>query len=167
MQEDQRLIGILKISRLDQPLDGPVLLRRLCSQPLLPLGDHLQHLAPSGTVAGNCILVGLVLQGLLNRDLARFAVVRHREGPIDHNVKGGGRAIALRARPSLWDCRSHPCGSDTDVRSAQPRSASWKLVPIAALSQEQALDFTAAVCEGVSDNARSQSPPYPHRLDKR
>jgi hypothetical protein len=120
MQEDQRLIGILKISRLDQPLDGPVLLRRLCSQPLLPLGDHLQHLAPSGTVAGNCILVGLVLQGLLNRDLARFAVVRHREGPIDHNVKGGGRAIALRARPP-FGIAAHTLAEATPTSAALSR----------------------------------------------
>ena len=133
-------MGVVGIRRFGQQLDGSVLLRRLCGQPLLALGDHLQHLPPGSAVAGDGILVGSVLQGLLDRDLARFAASASRQGSIDDDVEG-----RLERRPRTWaslgiaalalaeTARGRwPSRPDTGAHARSSRSASRGVPPVIA-----------------------------------
>ena len=69
-QDQQRRVGVVGID-LRELLDLPRRPWFPRRKILLALGDHLQHLAPGGAIPGDRSLIGLVLQGLLDGDLAR------------------------------------------------------------------------------------------------
>jgi hypothetical protein len=66
-------------------------------EPLLRLGNHLQHLPSGSAVPCESILTSPVLEGFFDRDLPRFSVLRDGEGTIDYHVKADceGRALDL------------------------------------------------------------------------
>src|SRR3954464_6342631 len=140
-EEEQRPIGIARIRQLDQRLVVLVLLRFVRSPPLLAPVDHPQHFPLGGAVARNGILVGSKLEGLLDRDLARFSVLHKAKGSIHYDVEGR-RGREPRSRTSLaisplalaelarsWG----PPRADTRSHAAFLRSANRGVPPVSVL----------------------------------
>ena len=86
-QKEQGLIGVIRIFRFHQTFD-PWVAGRLCRQPPLTLGDHLQHFPPRGPVTRNGGLVGLVLKRFFERELSGATPLSDRERAINDNVEG-------------------------------------------------------------------------------
>ena len=61
--------------------------RCLCSAGLFALVDHLHDFALRHAAAGDRGLIGLLLQRLVDRDLAREAVLGDGQGPVDDDVE--------------------------------------------------------------------------------
>jgi hypothetical protein len=128
-QQDQRLVGIVRIDRFGPPLERPVVLRRLGGELCLTLGNHPQHLPSGGTVARKGILVGPVLKGFFDRDLARFAVLRDGEGSIDHKVKGRWRGAWPRLGAPLGIATLALAEPATGRRPARTNTAAHAVLP--------------------------------------
>ena len=63
-------------------------IRSLVGERLLALGDHLQDFAACRAIAGDGVLIGLVLQSLVDRHFARVATLDNHQCTIDHHVEG-------------------------------------------------------------------------------
>src|SRR3546814_6582380 len=97
-EEQQRRIRVVGIRRLDEHLDRRMAVRFTVRQRLLAFCDHLQHLASGRSVTGDRVLIHLVLERLVDRDLARASALDDGERAVDDHIKCRGRFL----EPGLW-----------------------------------------------------------------